>query len=165
MIAIGRVYLDTKIIINLVEGPSEFSLIISLILAYGFGHGRFVTSDLSFAEAMVEPLRDKDDQLLSQYSRVSTSGRLWDVSTIDRSTFYSAALLRADYRPLKLPDAIHLASAISQGCSHFLPDDTRLHSSYVLTDDNPGISTVRREIHGLRPSGDDLQRTIEATRT
>lgn len=164
MIEIGRVYLDTNIIINLLEGPSEFSQAISQVLAYGFGHERFVTSDLSFAEAMVGPLRNKDYQLLSQYSLFSASSRLWEVAAIDKSVLYSAALLRADHRALKLPDAIHLASAFSRGCSHFLSDDDRLTSSYALAGDVPGISMERREIHVLRPNGDDLARLIKAMR-
>jgi hypothetical protein len=46
-----------------------------------------------------------------------------------------AAKLRALHKSLKLPDAIHVATALAFGCTHLLTADTRLKNVYHLPPD------------------------------
>ena len=84
----------------------------------------FFVTDLTRLERRVFPLRQGDTDLLGLDDRFF---RRWDVTRIPLAgrVFDLATELQAAY-PLKTPDALHLAGAISAGCDEFLTNDQRL---------------------------------------
>lgn len=126
-----EVYLDSNILIYAFEGAAaphlpELRTIFSDIAS---GIVRARTSLITRAEVLVRPLRDKQDELVRLY-RETLSGRQdiavqpVDVGIVDR-----AAELRATHPILRLPDALHLATATLCDCRYFLTSDKRLHGS------------------------------------
>jgi predicted nucleic acid-binding protein len=84
------------------------------------------TSELTLAEVLVASLADRDAALAATYETSLMSNATWSVLPIDRAILRQAARLRAAHKVLKLPDAIHLASATKARCSHFLASDLSL---------------------------------------
>lgn len=81
-----------------------------------------VTSEITLAECLVKPFADKDVFAVETYVSF-LSGRLGlPVIPISRQILLSAAQLRAE-TGLKLPDAIHAATAKWANCNAFLTND------------------------------------------
>ena len=79
------------------------------------------------------PYRQGDDTLITTYQELFTrppSGLL--VARLDAAVLERAARLRAAVGSLRLPDAIHLATAESEQCDFFLTNDRRLQDTTVL---------------------------------
>jgi len=124
-----RVYLDTNIVIYSVEGITPYGDILGQLLdAIDDGAIEAVTSELTLAEASVKPLAIGRPDLVTAYEQLvsSTGGRI--VVPITRGVLRDAAEIRAA-SGLKLPDAIHLASARLSGCSTFLTNDTLVRAT------------------------------------
>ncbi len=86
-----------------------------------------VTSELTLAEALVKPLLNRHAQREAAYLQVLQSSASLLVVPVSRAVLIAAAHLRADTQ-LKLPDAIHVATAQLSGCAQFLTNDTRIPS-------------------------------------
>jgi predicted nucleic acid-binding protein len=132
-----RVYLDTNLFIYAVEEIVPFAeQIHPLFQAADQGEIVLVTSLLALAETLVMPYRREDELLVTTYRDLFThppSGLL--VAPLNATILEQAAKLRADNTSLRLPDAIHLATAQSARCDMFLTNDKRLRavSSPVVT--------------------------------
>jgi predicted nucleic acid-binding protein len=85
-----------------------------------------VTSELIVAELLVRPLQLGREELVDAYSTLVELEGSCSVCPIDRSTLVEAARQRAINPAIKLPDAIHIATARLQGCKVFLTNDARL---------------------------------------
>ena len=120
-----RVYLDSCAVIYAIEGSAELQARIgALLLPPNAETPCVVYTDLTRLECRVKPTADKNAPLLQQYdSFFSTPG--YEKHNLDARTFDIATSIRAESR-LKTPDALHLAAAISAGCSQFWTNDTRL---------------------------------------
>ena len=123
-----RVYLDTNIIIYAVEGYETHAARIKFVLR-GMTTGEItaVTSDLTVAEVLVKPKRDANRALEDAYQQFLLPTKSFRNSPVSRQILEAAAGIRAQ-SALKLPDAIHFASAIDQGCDSFLTNDDRFKS-------------------------------------
>jgi predicted nucleic acid-binding protein len=132
-----RVYLDTNVLIHLVEGLSSHAAELDMLIdAIDRGGVVCATSELSLAEVLVKPLATGNTALTQQYHElIGTQSRL-EVLTITRSILVSAADARTTYG-VKLPDAIHMASALSFGCTYFLSQDKDFQSTTY-----PGVVTL-----------------------
>jgi predicted nucleic acid-binding protein len=84
------------------------------------------TSELTLAEILVKPLRDKNSQLVSKYKEMISNSGLFRVVPISRRVLVRASELRYEYNSLKLPDAIHVATAQLSQCHFFVSNDLRL---------------------------------------
>lgn len=122
----GLIYLDTNFFIRAVEGTPEIAAPAQrLIVALRSRAQLAVTSEITFAEVLAPP---KAAQPLPQSvkRRAYLDLLLWSkfigLIPISREILLTTADLRA-FAPMKLPDAIHLASAISVGCRHFVSAD------------------------------------------
>lgn len=128
----GTIYLDTNIFVMAFEGTDEASERLSEI----FGNVdrqlgiRFATSELTLAELLVRPIRDSDPQAVAQYEELISPSPWMNVSPISRSTLSTAATLRAQSSNLKLPDAIHIATAMNANCSYILTNDYGIKGPY-----------------------------------
>ncbi len=120
------VYLDTCILIYLVEGYPPLQDVLRKLWnetkeeAIGT-----LTSQLSILETLVLPVREKDEGLVKRYEALYSTSRIVYASI---SILRHAAHLRARHPSLRTPDAIHLATALEQGCHVFLTHDKRMPS-------------------------------------
>lgn len=122
------VYLDTNIWIYALEAYPEFvSPLTELFRAIDRGELRAVTSELTLAEVLIKPIFDQNIQRQTVYKQTLRSAAFLAVLPVDREILIQAATLRAESQ-LKLPDAIHVATAFSTGCSVFLTNDQRLRN-------------------------------------
>ena len=118
-------YLDTNIFIYAVESVPPFSdAMRELFRHIDDGHCQAVTSELSLAECLVKPFLEGDMIRRRAFERAVQTSPVLQVIPISRTVLVSAAELRAR-TGLKLPDAIHLATATHAGCATFLTNDRR----------------------------------------
>jgi predicted nucleic acid-binding protein len=119
----GRIYVDTNTVVYRVERTEPYySVLAPAWEALDLGRSEMITSELTLLEVLVKPLREGNPVLASFYRTVLLGSDL-SCHPIDRATLEVAASLRAAYR-LKTPDAIHAATALRNGSSMFLTNDT-----------------------------------------
>lgn len=129
----GPIYLDTNIFIYALEGYSVFRpTLTALFESLDRQELTAVTSELTLAEALVKPLLDRHTEREAAYLQVLQSSSSLLVVPVSRAVLIAAARLRAE-ADLKLPDAIHVASAQLSTCSTFLTNDARIPSVPRLT--------------------------------
>lgn len=157
-----RLYLDTNILIALHEGEGPRQRLLEILLVTGFEKGmRFSTSALTFSELLVRPYRDSKLELARTYHALSDGPDWLDVLPVSSDVLDRAALIRSSASSIKLPDAIHLASASQDGCGSFLSADLGLVDLGAL--DHPlfkGAGT--RHLTILRPDEPTLISLIES---
>ncbi|WGV28385.1 type II toxin-antitoxin system VapC family toxin [Halotia branconii] len=130
-----RVYLDTNIFIYAIEGYLDFvDELNQLFDSIDAGNFRAFTSELTLAEVLVRPLMDGNLEIQAVYQQALQSSEVLEVVAVSRDVLIEAARLRA-VANLRLPDAIHGATAILSGCETFLTNDRRLTAL-------PGIEVV-----------------------
>lgn len=118
-----RVYLDANIVIYAVEGFANLAAQLrSLLEALDAAEIVAVTSELTLAEVLVKPFKDQNQAVQRAYKMFLTPTPVLHLIPVNRSVLEEAARLRAA-SGLKLPDAIHLATANSHGCNSFLTND------------------------------------------
>jgi predicted nucleic acid-binding protein len=121
------VFLDTNIVIYLIENPPGFGARANAYVATlrAAGH-TFAVSDLVRMECRVDAVRRSDTALLAQFDAFFT---LADVRVLPLTALVCdrATLIRANHN-FKTPDALQLAAAIVHGCDRFLTNDARLRA-------------------------------------
>jgi len=118
-----RVYLDANIVIYAVEGfAAHAASIQALLAAMDAGEVVAVTSELTVAEVLVKPFKDQNQNVEQAYKTFLTPTSVLELSAISRELLEAAAQVRATTR-LKLPDAIHFATALREQCDSFLTND------------------------------------------
>lgn len=118
----ATIYLDTQVIIYTVEAnPNYYSLLQPLWLKFQAGEIELMTSELTLLETLVFPLKNANSILVRDYEQLLLSSEI-QLVPITQSVLRTAANLRANTN-LKTPDAIHAATAISEGCTLFLTND------------------------------------------
>ncbi|MGB3266533.1 MAG: PIN domain-containing protein [Microcoleus sp.] len=118
----ATIYLDTQVIIYTVEAnPNYYSLLQPLWLKFQTGEIELVTSELTLLETLVFPLKNANTILVRDYEQLLLFSEI-QLVPITQSVLRTAANLRANTN-LKTPDAIHAATAISEGCTLFLTND------------------------------------------
>lgn len=122
----GRLYLDTNIFIYALEGYPVFRAVLTrLFEALDRGELTAVTSELTLAEVLVKPLLDQHAERQAAYLQALQPSTSLQLIPVSREVLIAAARLRAEGN-LKLPDAIHAATAQLSGCSQFLTNDARV---------------------------------------
>lgn len=162
---IRRIYLDANILIAFIEPKDEIGFQIRAVIAHAPQKMPtfFATSELTFAETLVEPYRRRDEGLIRSYENWSFNNGILQVGPVTREILYCAAVLRAEHTGLKLPDAIHLATAFAFDCSHILTADKGFRERYVLLHDHYGsMMGGAREIVCLRPDAETLSALMAA---
>lgn len=119
-----RVYLDTNIFIYGIEGFALFEREVgALFEAIDDGDLEAVTSELTLAEALVKPLEDGNTTYQQAYEETLQDRQYFHLMPVVRPVLMEAARLRAS-TSLRLPDAIHAASAQETGCTTLVTNDT-----------------------------------------
>ncbi|MBI2760506.1 MAG: PIN domain-containing protein [Chloroflexi bacterium] len=126
---LGRVvYLDTNVVIYIIEGYARYETVLrTLLAAMDTRDIMAVTSELTVAEVLVKPLRDGNRRVQHAYQAFLQPSAALRLVPIDRPLLENAAALRAA-RSVKLPDAIHLATAGAHQCDAYLTNDEGLRS-------------------------------------
>lgn len=86
------------------------------------GDFRVIASSLVLLEVLVHPIRRGDEALAHKYNDILLSAKNIETLPVLPLTAQAAAELRADSN-LKTPDAIHLATALTNGATAFLTND------------------------------------------
>lgn len=122
-----RTYVDANIFIYLFEDPAQYGAALRpVVRSIDDGRLSAATSELSLAEVLVRPIRERPS-FIPIYHRYLRSRPFFDVLPVTRAVLVEAARLRAAMR-LKLPDAIHAATAQQAGCEVFLTNDGRINT-------------------------------------
>ena len=108
----------------------------------GSGEFQGVTSIVTLLEVLVHPLRRKDGALAEQYRDILLNSEGLKTVPLSNEIAEEAALLRAEHN-LRTPDAIQMATAIHEGASVFVTNDSRL--SYLKT---PQVLVLDKILHG-----------------
>lgn len=122
------VYLDTNAFRDLVEGEPAISEPMQILFhALQRQPGRGITSELTLAEILAPSRsgRKRPPHLVRAYMNMLVWGRFLSLQPVSRTVLMETVRLRATSVTgrLKLPDAIHLATAILSGCQLFVSRD------------------------------------------
>jgi predicted nucleic acid-binding protein len=117
-----RVYLDSCMVIYLIENAGSFSEKTIQFLAKNADAILYV-SPLVRLEVLVKPGRDGAKSLMADYEDF-IAAQNW--LSMNDSIVDKALQLRVQYG-LKTPDALHLATAMHHGCTEFWTNDDRLN--------------------------------------
>ena len=127
-----KIYLDSNIFIYALEGFSLYkTLLTSFFEAVESGEFSIVTSELALAECLVKPCKDKNQDLITLYISVIQPRSILTVLPVNKGILIQSAQLRADVGGA-LPDAIHVASAVAEGCDIFLTNDKAIKKTKAL---------------------------------
>ena len=122
-----RVYLDANVFVAAFEHVGAHSdhawWIFRAIEAGEIAAG---TSEITLAEVLVKPLELGTTDLGDGYERMMVSGSNFEVLPVRRDILVDAATLRARRTSIRLPDAVHIATAQALSCGFFISDDRRL---------------------------------------
>lgn len=120
----GKAYLDANIFIYTLEAhPLWVPLLTDLFSGLYRHEFAASTSSLTLLECLVMPFKKNDPNLIKTYREALESSEFLSVAPINKQTLITGAHLRAQFG-LKLPDAIHAATAMIQGCTAILTNDT-----------------------------------------
>jgi len=123
-----RIYVDANIVVYSVEGFAAYeTLIKALLRALDNQEVAVVTSELTLAEVLVKPKQDKNAALQEAYLRFLEPSAVLELVPVTQPVLVASAEIRATSH-LKLPDAIHVATAQQAGCDTFLTNDRSLQS-------------------------------------
>jgi predicted nucleic acid-binding protein len=124
---VTRLGLDTSPVIYFVEAnPVYDARVAAIFKRIDAGTLAGITSIITLAEVLVQPLRHGDLTLQAAYRRLLLHSLNFSVLPIDAAAAERAADLRARYN-LRLPDALQVAVALTAGCEGFLTNDSSLN--------------------------------------
>jgi predicted nucleic acid-binding protein len=127
-----RIYLDTNVFIEAVEGRGALSQLVTSLLLQTPNRvpQRLMTSEFTLSELLVKPLEMRRDVLVQVYDNWTITNDYLEVVPVTREVLRGAAELRSRDKTLKLPDAIHLSTAAGMRCKYFLTQDRRIKGQY-----------------------------------
>lgn len=119
-------YFDTNIFIYTIEGHEHYLNLLEQLFNFVFENELIVvTSELTLAECLVKPIKDGNKKAIDTFTTHIRSNDVLKVKSISRKILVDSATIRAELN-LKLPDAIHVATAIDQDCKTFITNDKKL---------------------------------------
>jgi predicted nucleic acid-binding protein len=126
---IQHLYLDSNILIYLVEGNTAASELVLAAFREIESHAiTLYTSEITLTECLNGAYRAGLDALAETYLEILGTEALITLLPVDSDVCIAAARLGAEHR-LKTVDAIHLASATLAGCQALLSNDGGFRST------------------------------------
>lgn len=123
----STVFLDTAPVIYFVEESPSYSEIVSPFFhAASSGTIQAITSVVTLSEVLVVPLRNGSDALAGRYRQFLSPAGGVELYLITQQIAEEAALIRATYRRIRMPDALQMATALVVGARYFLTNDKAL---------------------------------------
>jgi len=145
-----KIYLDTNVFIYAFEGdPNEVRHLLIFFEFLQFHDGLAMTSELTLAELFASS-REHHHSRRIVYENLLIGEEFIELRPVTRSILIETADLRKQHR-LKLPDAIHVVTALQGQCRYFLSadrDGRRL----------PG------EMMHVQPTAEGIQNVMESLR-
>jgi predicted nucleic acid-binding protein len=138
-----RIYLDANVFIDAFENddvPVTRGRTVLDHLRGGDAVG--VISELVVAELLTKPLETGDKELCDAYEALFESSSTIETFPIDRHVLVQAARLRATVKSMRMPDAIHVATAKLHNCAAFVTADRRLAVPKGIRAINLDASTI-----------------------
>lgn len=128
-----RVYLDANVFIYALEGIEPWATSLHGVFS-GLDAGELIaiTSRLTLAECLVRPFALGREDLVQVYRLALSPRPSLEIAPLQTELLVSAARLRAELG-FKLPDAIHVATALMQGCTAMLTNDAGFRRAPDLT--------------------------------
>lgn len=118
--------LDTTPLIYFIEeNPAYLPIMLPFFAAVDRGEFTIVTSIVTLLEVLVHPFRHGNTQLAQRYRDILLNAKGLTTISLSQDIAEEAARLRARYN-LRTPDAIQMATAVHNGASFFLTNDSRL---------------------------------------
>ena len=123
-------YCDTNVFIQMGErSDDDLQRFVERVAA---SDSRLVTSEITLAEVLVKPKQQGRDDLSAFYEDLLVTRPLLEVVPISRPILRRSAVLRASDGATKLPDAIHVATAIESACKWMISSDRRLRVPFPI---------------------------------
>jgi predicted nucleic acid-binding protein len=151
-------YIDTNPLIYAFEGSETENNLAIAKLVETLGPSSLMTSELTLSEMLVKPFEANDAERIRRYKGLlqREGNGVIRVHPVSTSILIEAAWHRGEQsaafgRKLKLPDAIHLATATFWGCSHFMSKDERFGMPDGITQVRPVRSDIDALMSELRP--------------
>jgi predicted nucleic acid-binding protein len=131
-----RCYVDANVLVYFLERDERWhSTVDPLFESAAQMRLRLVTGDAAVAEVMVLPYRSGSEELVGRFAQFFGSAEIIDVLPHTSADFDRAARIQAE-RPMRMMDALHLATAAIGGCSYIVTNDLRMRSV-------PGMEVVQ----------------------
>ena len=122
----NHVYIDANLFIYAVEGfKKHASLCDHIFRSIEDMKIHAVTSELTLSEVLVHPIKNGDQRAIASYEALVKSRYDLEVVPVTRDVLRKSAALRASVG-LKLPDAIHVATAQVYGSQFIFTADAAL---------------------------------------
>ncbi|MBI2799495.1 MAG: PIN domain-containing protein [Gammaproteobacteria bacterium] len=122
----SRLYLDANVWIYALEGYAAFAAPLAALFArIDAGELNAITSEFTLAEVLVKPFADLNVALQQRYIETLKDRPSLRIVPVTREILISAARLRAQHPTLKMPDALHAATALESGAGVLVSNDTR----------------------------------------
>lgn len=148
------IYLDANPIAYALEGPDDLaSALKRLFSRFREGRATAITSELTLAEVL--PKRKVADR---HFLELLVWSKVFELHPVDRDILIETA----DYRRVvatrqpdgrismpKLPDAIHVVTAIRSGCDIFVSADTRIKLPENLRLVRPDVTAITELVREL----------------
>jgi predicted nucleic acid-binding protein len=153
-----RIYLDSNVFIRILEPRQGDTIAVDLLTVLVEARRAelaiLYTSQLTLSEVLVHPIRENDLEQQQEYVQLLQSGKSWiETIPIAPAILIDAARIRASSR-LKLPDAIHAATATAAKSQILLTADADfngfngLNSIALVKPDEVGILTLTEMLRG-----------------
>ena len=125
MVTLGnrRIFVDSMILIYLLEQHSEYGDIVGKVLDEAKEVG---FSTLLYGEVLAGMYRAKATAVAENFLELCRTSPTVKVCPFTDKIAVEFARLRAEYTELRSPDAIHLATAMVERADFFLTNDKRL---------------------------------------
>jgi predicted nucleic acid-binding protein len=118
-----RLYLDANALIYFGEAHPNLGPLIQWIFELAWqGRATLVAGELSLAEVLVLPFRTNRLDLVTLYQTLIAKTSYFEIVAVNRAVLVESARQRS-ITGRKLPDSIHVATAVSAGCSMFISED------------------------------------------
>jgi predicted nucleic acid-binding protein len=128
-----RIYLDANIVIYFFEGAEETRIPARRLFTYANDYDiRLVTSEVTIGECLFGVYKKQRLELGPKYSALFDDADAIELIPVERETFAQAAEIGAPNN-LKFVDAIHVATALAEGCNVFVTNDQGIKSTPDLT--------------------------------
>jgi predicted nucleic acid-binding protein len=120
-----RICLDANIFIYAVEGVNAIAdALVAVLDLVDSGAAEAITSELTLAEVLVNPLSAGRHDVVDICQSTLVSSDHLTVLPVTRAILIESARFRSRFGP-RLPDAVHVATAVVGGCDAFLSGDRR----------------------------------------
>ncbi|MCK5524286.1 MAG: type II toxin-antitoxin system VapC family toxin [Thiomargarita sp.] len=126
------VYLDANIFIYAIEHSDIYERLLNeLFKQIDYGKIQAITSELTLAEVLVKPFADGNTELVDVYKNLLVSANIITLLEINQEILLESAKYRATFGG-KLPDAIHITTAIASNANFLLTNDNGIKTSALV---------------------------------